>query len=1088
MPVFSDLTTWRKRYAVDGWLFILKPRIVLACQVDLPGGVATYPITSVNIKNVTDGDIADVKPGMTIAFGSAAGRQDFGRQRVRSTNDPTITIGWSSPGYEIGAVTIEDDAYITVWELYEAWMKPPYIDKSSGNMFKDKDITLGTNGTQPPPICNSGPGFFIRGTRGGYANGDVYSVTFNGSLSIAVDPDASIDSHDWSFGPSASPTTSNDANPTVDMPYGFSYVEHTVYDTNGNTATQHIPVFIGDQDETASRGTLSFFEGFRVSQRSLKPEGQTFAVEMYEDVDWNDFPDGTLVAYIEDEYYDEVLGSLAGPEEREHIKFIGWMDNESLRLTGRPPSTYETRATFNCVDIGGRLAKLPGFPQELHRKASPSNWLEADKPDLHWWLHYLLHWHSTVLTVADYRPDQSIVSNYPFSTLGSGGTNLYDQTDERAKAVNSRLTCDQRGTLYVKGDPGIQITYNQSLLPALAGVPYRTQTEIMTIGPDDHSDFTVNLTRPPKYHWFKGSALEISRVEFGTGNLRARFCISPGPAPGQGASAAERTQRLIINIDELLYTHGHEYAMRYNPPHGPITLTLTHPGDCGLEPAFMEWVVVDTDTDKFLRPLPFDSRRYLIKQVDFQYNHEAHTRQVNLTLEREVLGQPATEIVYEDNEMGLTVYERPDEGDVYVITEEQEENCTTFDYRLPARVLIYAGSYKFFRCRNFNTPDPADRTWEYLDFSGLSWPNSNTGLATIMADPHNNDAVLFWGNHAVGISEDFWVNDSPTMDVLAAIDDGTSGDSFSLACDASVNRVDWFGWASSNRTYAPGGGATANNAFYWTDDRFATIHRVALPQVTAVGSGNADDTVDIPWSMDIGHFNTSSVGKIWMACNSGSSNGSDEYNEGRVLRSDDWGATWIIETEDAPASLNSTPSAGRSQAIMPHTLPGGAKNKSYKNLSRFYWSNVFRTPRNTLVTQNPSGFGWSGNALRHWTINPYNGKYFAGVVASSTAKGFFYSKDGGTNIDYYQPVTTLSSIGWWWPNPKFYIISGNDVSSNRQFWYTVDGGANWTDFSGEVQDAADAESVSLLATSMIVLTDDPLIDEFTCITQVTVTE
>ena len=108
---------------------------------------------------------------------------------------------------------------------------------------------------------------------------------------------------------------------------------------------------------------------------------------------------------------------------------------------------------LHFVDVAGRLKTLPGFPQELRRATTPADWDEMVNPTMDKYLHYLLQWHSTALSLADFVPSDT-GDDYPFVVFASDGESLFDQVEREAAALVPvhHLECNRQGQLAVVAD------------------------------------------------------------------------------------------------------------------------------------------------------------------------------------------------------------------------------------------------------------------------------------------------------------------------------------------------------------------------------------------------------------------------------------------------------------------------------------------------------------------------------------------------------------------------------------------------------------------------------------------------------------
>jgi hypothetical protein len=576
----------------------------------------TYPLDSVEFDSVTTGAFGDIEVGMTVLFGSSAGDDDLGRQRIRAAADSnTVNIGRSSQGVKDGEVNLSDDAYITVLEDYRLWAKIPYID-SDGNMFKDSSLALGTNGTQPPPVANAGP------WKAGKVSAGVLTADFDGTNSFAVASGASISSYAWDFGSGATPASSSASTVSgVTFPAGERWIKLTVTDSNAKTHTARALIVAIDDD------TFPAITAFRVTSDMLNRQGHTMAFELISDALVSTYPDGTAVIYWEEEFYGGTTAKLAGYSDREEIKFIGWIDTESSSISvdinrGRIPNQ-----TIQCIDPAGRLRKLPSFRQVVERNPSADEWTELAGLNMDRFMWYLMHWHSTVLEVTDW--DWSGTGEtYLFPRLQSDGGDLFDQVNARAKAIAHNFGCDQQGRLITQPDPMLQASAD------------RTAVEIVDLDESDWLRINVSRNRHPKVHWLRGAALEAHAT-----NFTPRFCIAPGSAPGQGVDARDQNYQIVDDQDELNAREGNRYA-RQNSEIQNLDLMLAHPGDAGIVPALMEWVEVTLPAAfAAQRGYSFTNARFLPIQVSINHDNDRGAKRATVTLEFETEGQPAATVI-----------------------------------------------------------------------------------------------------------------------------------------------------------------------------------------------------------------------------------------------------------------------------------------------------------------------------------------------------------------------------------------------------------------------------------------------------------
>lgn len=634
MPALANPATWRTSpYSAEFFCAVIKPPVVFAARVNQSS--FSYPLAEVTFDDATTGAYTDLSAGLLVCFGTSAGASDLGRQRIRkAATSSVLYIGWSSQGARDGEVNLQDNAYITVYDLRQVWARVPRI-LSDGTIYKDYDLAY-TDGIYPPPVANIGPGYaeLVDDTT------SLITVNFADAGSFATANGATITSREWVF-PGGTPSTSSSTNPgNVTFPAGFRYAALTVTDSNGKTHTAYAPVFAATKTG-ANRPTKC-----EITEHSRRAEGQRMTIRLHEDLPEADYPDGCLVMVWARERYGSTVGSLAGPSGRQHMVFIGWVDTEQHRIAEAQQGLTKD-STLSLIDVAGRLDKLPGFPQQIACKLSMSKWTDMQistaPANMARFVHYILNWHSTALELADFV---WAGSDYPFTILNSEGTSLYEQADQRCQAIGHRLTCNAWGQLKMKVDPQLLASGD------------RTSTVIVDLTERDWTDIQYTHTRPPRVHWANGAALLISSaLDDGSFKPIPVFCRAPGTAPGQGVGTTSTNYQLVKTKTELYVREGNRYATRANAMQGEFRLTCRG-GEAGIDPADMEWVRLTVSAgNRFRRGLSFTNERFLPVEISYRYDHRQGYREASLVLEREASGSPAVDIPVPESNISVGSWE-----------------------------------------------------------------------------------------------------------------------------------------------------------------------------------------------------------------------------------------------------------------------------------------------------------------------------------------------------------------------------------------------------------------------------------------------
>lgn len=688
-------------------LFLLNPATVFAALVNQSS--FSYPLDSVTFDNVSTGTYTDIEPGMTVLFGTSAGADDLGRQRIRkaATSD-TLYIGRSSIGTRDGEVDLEDDTYITVLNDYRVWAKIPYI-ADDGTIYKDSDLAVSDRTTNPPPVANAGCG--VAGTIDSSTGKLQITLPHETNTSFVTASGASIISYSWTLPAGVSLVTGaiSDSQITVNCDPGFYWIALTVTDSNGKSHTARVPVYARDPDNDTS------INAFEIDSHTIRSQGQEIALRILESISEVSYPDGTLIMLWE--------GKPSGPTDRSHMIFCGWHHTDPVSISAKKTALL-SHTTLHCLDVAGKLDNLPGFTQSVEDNDSPSAWTEIVDPNMDLYLHYLLHWHSTALAVADWT-DSNTGSAYPFAVLGSSGESLFDQVNRRAQALvpDYHLTCNRLGQMNVVVDPMLQ------------DLGDRSGTVQAAISESDWQSINWTHRRPPRTHWLRSDAVKADASE-----IAAFFSVSPGDSPGQGESERQHSEQLAQSQSALNACEGHRYA-RLNAQEGFYSIKLMGSDDLDIEPATLQWVTLQITSETAAeRGYTWDVARGLVSEMEIRYNHSKTgiVKDISLRWEREVDGPTAVTEPPPDP---------PDDGDPYEPPPWTPPPEPGTDIEPPNVVYVVV--------RYDSGSDNYDRIYRTTNFQGTSpaWENVTENLADYDFDEDTqNDAIA--GHHISDIRID----------------------------------------------------------------------------------------------------------------------------------------------------------------------------------------------------------------------------------------------------------------------------------------------------------------------------------------------
>lgn len=623
--------------AITYRLLLVQPSVVFAARVNQ----ATIPAdaASVMYDGVTTGAYTDIRSEMLVCFGTSAGADDLGRARVRkdATAD-TLYIGWVSRGKGEGEAILLDNAYITVLDLYKPWTKNPRID-TDGVQYLDYDRDFATYSASPP-IVNLDCGTAVQ--RDLDPDTELATFEFNAIHTYMTDPDADAMYTDWLWELPAEATVTggalNSHQIEFTLPIGAWWVSAYETASTGAVGVRRVLCVAGEPD-----GTLTKFDQLELTRRL---EGQTLRVRVSESIPESTYPNGCMAVLWKRQTEDGAAVTPSGLPGHEHIAFVGWHYTDELN--GRASERgYIDDTYMEFRDLGGWLQVQPGYPITINRDETPASWYEVRNANIDYAIARLIQGYSNAADLTDFHWTGAGYEHYPFPSLASQGTTLYEMIDYFARAVAHRLTCDQWGRLHVKPDPQLLDNVGGSTPVARTAVVQKALTDA------DISELRITETPFPRQNWNWGEAVVAKSQDADVvPQIDVVFAVAPGQAPSQGTATAQTGEQLTTTQAEFNARLGHAYA-RANTPTSGIEFVLTSPDDFAIQPAYMTWLTLTTSTATAgQRGRVYSAQRVLPAQVTITHDAERGTQTVSVQAEREVYGLPAATYYPPSNDYG----------------------------------------------------------------------------------------------------------------------------------------------------------------------------------------------------------------------------------------------------------------------------------------------------------------------------------------------------------------------------------------------------------------------------------------------------
>lgn len=552
------------------------------------------------------GDCNAVEPGMTLWIGSTGSSNDLGSVRIRWCSGSHFGVAENSE------ILWADDLFLTVpgeGGFREPWSVFPRMVEAGGavTFYKDYNIPYTNQGDHLPPKANAGPPAiaFIDSITG------LASLDWIGQTSYATEAAGDpLVSWAWQFPDGTPPTSALEGTVAAPIPVtwdtpGFRYVKLVVADSLGTTGTTHVPVWIFDE----SSPTVPWTKVEVTSQDGSVSAGWKARLKV-----WNagpaDFPERSLVVLGVRTWYRGTRQEIGGWPNRENIRFVGWVDKETL--------TYDAIAgvvEFEAVGLSAVMERLPAFTVYLEEDGSPSEWHEMVDNNADRISHHVLEFNTTINQIAGVVcPREG--NTRKIEARGFPDASLFAQLQDNLwEDTKSRMTSNRQGILHITRDPQMMVAVDRA-----------TVDVVCTLTNQDWMD-TIDVPTP---HIPELGFVELGGFGYGTPYLSQ----APGAAPLQ-QERDNRVDGCILDTADpqananwwsgLVLTKAN---VTY--PDLPITLKGFWPV---FEPALQEYVRLNFEDPDGRRP--FDGERFIVRGVSFRDEPVMGTAITSLELESE---------------------------------------------------------------------------------------------------------------------------------------------------------------------------------------------------------------------------------------------------------------------------------------------------------------------------------------------------------------------------------------------------------------------------------------------------------------------
>lgn len=615
-PYTSDeLTLLRSnRQFVKRYLTVFKPATIYTARVN--GAPASHDKLASVEYDGGSGTLANVRPGMTIRFGSAAGLRDRGEERVRKTPDSdTFFFG------ETSALDLANDDHITIVDDFQ--LRAKHLRISGGAFLIDYDVTYSNQHTafDPVPIMGS------------------HRIAWKPGSSVSISIPQIADS--WVIGSTissysttcagATVTNGTTGNPSISFSSPGRYVIYTtVTAANGKSFTGVRYVYVHDSTDMP----YADFELLDLSG-TYEDGGFTARIRLFTDAaDVDTFEEGALCILHAVDYYDGEQQTIEIEPGTGNILMIGRISNETI-VINKELATVEFdldgfqergKRTDEMVNLSGVAVDESGsgsalfsmskghvsqnyFPYGVElAKNTPTLWTQMPSLTVKRALFDLLHWYSTATAIMDVfiEDDDRLAAE-----LSAAGETLWEKINELAYlSIFASPGVDPFGRLFIE------------IEPQLVSEADRDAVELLEILPADWTG-KIDIARTPTqrgapeiidrlllasqsqsnqlsglYYGWKHNELGPIRIDFAS--LLRGFTLFPRQKAYIEIAAADNVRGIARNINII----PREVSYRDDPVNGLLLPSVTFEAETFEAPSVNGDVPGAESDDISIPPLP----------------------------------------------------------------------------------------------------------------------------------------------------------------------------------------------------------------------------------------------------------------------------------------------------------------------------------------------------------------------------------------------------------------------------------------------------------------------------------------------------
>lgn len=521
----------QRPYYSDLRLSIYAPKTVLACRVasgTYTDGTYANGSNLVNYGTIATGTYTNVEPGITCYIGSAAGKADKGKLRVRNITPTTIKFAKNSQNWVMGD-------YLTLVNFHEIWpvYSSVFIDPSEEDIivYKDDDIVYSNENALMGSLICAGP------NRAAYLDQGQALLYYSASGTYNVLGENLA--YFWNF-EGGTPTFYSGSTP--------GYIQYTaaghyvtklrVTSTSGATGTtyRHISVYPSKDDFT--------YKNWGITDMSGSREQGGYYTKIWLRTQIPEIMDGSLVVIQGDHWAGTNKLTFGGNYEHgEDIFFVGYIVDGSIEY-----DYQNARMTFDVMSPTALMKLKEAYSLSVSDSCdTPIRWEVIQNLSFLKAVFHYLKWSTTVLETCDVQAlgiTDKLTAYFDLDRASMYDTLLtYVQ-----QKMGGEVVSDMQGKIWIEKNPGAINNATGTLVEELTLTNYEWKDLIV-----------VDEQNSQKLSQLEGGGYGYIGC---TGVSTPLLSMAPGDVPGYFGKKDTMQGFQVADQSELNTLTGNLYAWR----------------------------------------------------------------------------------------------------------------------------------------------------------------------------------------------------------------------------------------------------------------------------------------------------------------------------------------------------------------------------------------------------------------------------------------------------------------------------------------------------------------------------------------------